>query len=46
MGEEYHRMPPLPNFALKTHGQDHPINGNRAVTVCTPREGLFLPSAV
>ena len=36
--------PPPPNFPFKTHGQDHPINGNRAVTVCRPQEGLFRAS--
>ncbi len=29
------------DFGSETHGQDHHIKGNRAVTVCRPQEGLF-----
>jgi hypothetical protein len=34
------------DFRSKTHEQDHTVNGNRAVTVCRPQEGLFRGSEV
>ena len=43
MGEEYHRMTPLPNFLLKTHGSHRGDRQNAPTLSVRPVKAHFVP---